>query len=448
MEIPLAPAAEEGRAVLARLDRLPAWPLPWTDLAILGVGCLLTFYNLAWDVLGPVVGGRSGVEVGLAAGLLGYLVGSVAGGALADRAGRVVILAAGMAVVALSALAAALWAGAAPPAGSDLLTGAGAGAVLNLTSTYVVELSPAKGRGRLNGITFLIGIPGLSLGAVGALIAAGHGPGAERWVSLIGCLVAVTGPGLRRLPESPRWLVQRGRVERASAVVERMEGSLRARGLDLAEPGPPVAQEHPASAASFGALRQAPYQQRVYRLAGMWVLWYLGAAGLLRAGPTLFGGAAYGGAARIAFVGAAAVGFPIGAAVMAVVADRFERRILVFGATAAWVAGMGLTASLRGPLLVAAGLLLASAAFGLYLPLAFVYTAESLPTRARASGFGIAEGGGRLGGLVGALALPAIAAATSARFGLVAIGVTGLAGGLLALAGPRTTGRRLEDLSG
>ena len=69
-------------------------------------------------------------------------------------------------------------------------------------------------------------------------------------------------------------------------------------------------------------------------------------------------------------------------------------------------------------------------------------------TRARSSGFAISDGAGHLGGAVGALALPAVIAATSFQFGFVGIGVTGLAAGVLALAGPNVTGRRLEAVSG
>lgn len=446
---PLAPAAPEGRAVLARLDRLPAWPLPWTHLALLGIASLSTFYNLSAGPLAPALGARFGMGrteslmVAVVAGLCGYLVGSIAGGVLAERRGRVPLLGWALAIAALGSLATALSSGPLPLAGSRFVAAAGLGAAVNMISVYVTEVSPAARRGRAGGITFVIGILGQSLAVVLALVLEARVPAGGRWLFAAGCLIAVPAFLVRRLPESPRWLVQRERLEPAAQVLERMEQVARARGLDLPEPDPSLTDEEAGAGIRFDALRHAPHEQRLYLLLAMWGVWYLGAYGLLGAGPALLGAAAPGAPARIAFAVAAAAGFPIGAAVMAVIGDRVERKLPTLSATAVWLVGLAVAAPLRAPLLVALGLFVACIGFGLYLPLAFTYTAENLPTRARAVGFGLAEGGGHLGGVVGALALPAVVAATSRQFGLVAIGVLGLAAGILALAGPKTRGRSL-----
>jgi len=88
----------------------------------------------------------------------------------------------------------------------------------------------------------------------------------------------------------------------------------------------------------------------------------------------------------------------------------------------------------------------ASLALGLYLQVAYTYTAELFPTRARSSGFSLSDGIGHCGGAVGALLLPTVVGATSFFVGFLGIGVTGLVAGLIALIGPRTSGRRLEEV--
>jgi MFS family permease len=131
---------------------------------------------------------------------------------------------------------------------------------------------------------------------------------------------------------------------------------------------------------------------------------------------------------------------------MALVADRFDRRLLILSSTIIWLAGMVVTGSLAGPGMLMAGLFLASLSLGLYRQVAYTYTAELFPTRARASGFALSDGLGHSGGVVGALLLPAVVASTTFFIGFAGIGVTGLVAGLIALMGPRTS-RRLEQVS-
>jgi MFS family permease len=93
------------------------------------------------------------------------------------------------------------------------------------------------------------------------------------------------------------------------------------------------------------------------------------------------------------------------------------------------------------------GSFLASLALGMYLQVAYTYTAENFPTRARSSGFALSDGLGHGGGALGALVLPTVVASTSFFVGFAGIGVTGVIAGLIALLGPRVSGRRLEEVS-
>jgi MFS transporter, putative metabolite:H+ symporter len=452
---PYRSSVEEGQILLARLDRLPVWPLPWTYVAIIGIGYFFTFYDISDVGLAmPAVAtqfkltGAESLFIVVATGLIGYIVGSIVIGGLSDRFGRFSLLLTTMGITAVGSFGDAASANLLMLAGFRFITGVGLGGDLNLVSTYISELSPAARRGRVSVLTFLIGILGQSVTPFLALALVPTFTGGWRWLFVIGGVIAVVAVVVRLLlPESPRWLVQHGRVERARELVERMESSARERGAQLPEPDLSAAEDE-GTAFSFGYLHERPYLQRLYVLVAMWFLWYLGNYGFLGDASALLASRGYGIAGSIAFVAIGAAGYPLGAIVMAVIADRVERQKLLFGSTVVWLVGMALIGTLAGRVVIGAGFFFGSLALGLYLQIAYTYTAENFPTRARSSGFAISDGAGHLGGAVGVLALPAIIAATSFQFGFVAIGVTGLAAGLLALAGPHTTRRRLEAISG
>ena len=132
---------------------------------------------------------------------------------------------------------------------------------------------------------------------------------------------------------------------------------------------------------------------------------------------------------------------------MVVTADKIERKYLIFGATCIWLIGMLLIGTWADGVIVTIGSFLAALALGSYLQVAYTFTAERFPTRLRARGFALADGGGHLGGAVGALLLPTLVTGTTFFIGFAAIGITGLLAGLIALSGPRTSGRSLENVS-
>ncbi len=84
---------------------------------------------------------------------------------------------------------------------------------------------------------------------------------------------------------------------------------------------------------------------------------------------------------------------------------------------------------------------------GSYLQVAYTFTAENFPTRLRSRGFALADGGGHLGGAVGALLLPTLVTGTTFFLGFAVIGITGLLADLIALGGPKTSGRSLEKVT-
>ncbi|MCY0852060.1 MAG: MFS transporter [Thermoplasma acidophilum] len=131
---------------------------------------------------------------------------------------------------------------------------------------------------------------------------------------------------------------------------------------------------------------------------------------------------------------------------MVVSADRFERKYVIFADTVVWFIGLMLF-SAKISAFIFAGSFLASMALGMYLQVAYTYTAENYPTRARSSGFALTDGIGHVGGAFGALFLPVLVASYSFAFGFRFIAITGLIAGILAMLGPKTSNRTLEAIS-
>lgn len=446
--------APSAQSILARLDRIPVWTLPRAYLVIIGIGYFFTFFDIT-DIgfTMPAIArqfrlsGSEALFVALAVGLVGYAVGSIVIGGISDRYGRYRVLIATLTITAIGSFLDATATGVVTLTIWRFLTGIGVGADLNLVSTYVGELSPAGKRGRISTLTFLVGILGQAVTPFVALALVPNFHFGWRLMFVLGGLIATIGVfGRFELPESPRWLALHGHLREADAVVRRMEAGAARRGIALP---PPQVTEVSAELQAFPyrALFARPYGTRLLVLVCMWFFWYIGNYAFLGDAASLINAHGTSIANSILFLGIGAVGYPVGAIIMAVVADRAERRLLILASTVVWLIGMLLIGSMANDAILTLGSFLASLALGLYLQVAYTFTAELFPTRARSSGFSLSDGIGHAGGAVGALLLPVVIGATSFFIGFLGIGVTGLIAGLIALLGPRTSGRRLEDVS-
>jgi sugar porter (SP) family MFS transporter len=171
--------------------------------------------------------GLSAAELGgaVSAALIGTLVGAVGAGTPGDRYGsRTVLLWVAIAYI-VSALGSGASTGLAMLIGFRFLGGLAIGASSVLAPVYIAEISPAKRRGFLVGsfqLSIVIGILAayVSNFAIGRLV-----DGELAWRLK---LAVAAAPALLfllmlvRIPHSPRWLAQRGRVEDARNAIGRL----------------------------------------------------------------------------------------------------------------------------------------------------------------------------------------------------------------------------------
>jgi MFS transporter, putative metabolite:H+ symporter len=223
------PLARRG-TLIARLEAVPLTRWHLRPRLIVGSA---TFFD-AFDTLSlafvlPVLiplWHLTSVQVGwlIAVAYLGQLVGAVLFGALAERFGRIRSAAGATALMSVMSLACAASDSVASLLACRFVQGIGIGGEMPVAAVYINELSRAQGRGRfllLYESIFPIGL--MMAGQIGALVVPTLGWQALFLISGVpGLLIAIL---VLRLPESPRWLVEKGRFAEAESIIARMEAS-------------------------------------------------------------------------------------------------------------------------------------------------------------------------------------------------------------------------------
>jgi MFS family permease len=235
--------------VPARLDRLPF--SGWHRKIIIALGTSWLLDGLQVTLAGSLAGiledkkalGLSDPQV--TAGATTYLAGAVLGailfGYLTDRLGRRKLFLVTLAVYSLATAATALswnfWSFAL----FRFVTGLGIGGEYAAINSAVDELIPGKVRGTVDLIvnaTFWVGAALGSLASL-ALLNGGFAPVNLGWRLAFG-IGAVLGLGVLILrlavPESPRWLMLRGKEQDADKVVCDIEAKVSEKKGDLPEP--------------------------------------------------------------------------------------------------------------------------------------------------------------------------------------------------------------------
>src|SRR4051812_15310056 len=154
---------------------------------------------------------------------LGCIVGCLLAGKLADKYGRRPGLMLAALIFALSSIGIALSSGLTFFVVLRFAAGIGVGMASMLCPMYIAEVSPAEVRGRnvaINQLTVVIGI--LITNLVNYFLA-DHGADSWRWMFGLGAVPsAIFLIGVTWLPESPRWLMKSGQMDKAKVILNKI----------------------------------------------------------------------------------------------------------------------------------------------------------------------------------------------------------------------------------
>jgi putative MFS transporter len=463
----LGDGPQPAAAILARLDRLPATRHVWLMVTLLSLGGMFEFYDLfmtgyvipglvrAGMLTGVAIGMFSGPALFVASTFFGLFIGTFVFGFVADKYGRRAIFTYSMLAYCAATLIMAfqttgfgvcLW---------RMIAGIGIGVELVTIDTYIAELVPKHMRGRAFAFNQCVQFCVVPIVAFLSYILVPHSPlgwDGWRWVVAIGAIGALFVWFLRRaIPESPRWLINQGRLAEAAQVTAAIEARVRADlgGAELPTPAAhDVDRQEPVG--HFAEIWVPPYRSRTIMLMVFQFFQTFGFYGFAAWVPTLIAqqvGINLAGSLQYAFIVACAN--PFGPLLAMSFADKVQRKWQVVGA-AVCIAVFGLLFSQQStmPLLILFGVLITLS--NNVLSYSFhSYQTELFPTRVRARAVGFTYAFSRISTVFASFIIGFFFAhfnGTTGVFGLIAFSMLMVVLSI-GIFGPKTSNLELEAIS-
>lgn len=386
----------ETDSTTRRRQRTVSWVVALSTIVLVFDGYDLVVYGTVLPTLlkdptqlGAITPGQAGTLGSYA--LIGVLVGALVAGTLGDLIGRRRIMLINLAWFSIGMGATALTQSVAAFGIGRFFTGIGVGALVATVGPLVAEFADPGRRNRLNAIVYS-GVPagGVLAGLLALVLDDVVGWRGLFWIGALP-IVLVLPLALVKLPESPKWLAARGKVEEAKALAERT-------GIELrTEPAAPAGSVR----AGFPALASKDLAWPTALLGLMSFAGLLLTYGLNTWLPQIMANNGYGKTYSLTFLLVLNLGAIVGGLFASLWADRAGAKRVV-ATTFVLAAGTLALLPLKLPLIV---LLLAVAVAGIGTigtqVLIYGLVSNYYPTRARAAGVAWCAGFGRIGGIVG-----------------------------------------------
>jgi MFS transporter, putative metabolite transport protein len=393
-------------------------------------------------VLMPSSFGLTPVWKGLigSSALIGTFAGSLIFGWVADHVGRKALYTTDLTIFLVGSVAQFFVVNPWQLFSIRLVVGIAIGIDYAVGPTYLAEFAPRRSRGRLLGSLVGMWTIGYSASLLVGVVGAHWGHGAWRWVLASSAIPAVIVMVLRiGSPESPRWLVRKGRLDEAQAICTKYIGS----GVSVAD----LLAEADIRP-SYRKLLSGIWLRRAIFVGIFWSALAWPEFAIFTFLPTLLKSLHIHDAnlgsllIRVLSLPAFAVGM--------IVLTRMGRRTMLARAmlllTAIFLV-LGLFSKPPSWLVVALFGMFALV-LGFVSNLEFLYPAELFPTDIRASGVGLGSAGSRVGAAAGTFLLPVLLSGPGLQFAmLITAAVTAVGLVVTLIWAPETRGVTLYEAS-
>jgi putative MFS transporter len=336
----------------------------------------------------------------------------------------------------------------------DLLrfgAGLGVGTQLINNDSYLAELLPRQFRGRYMAMAmaFILSATPCSV-LIGTLFTpyAPLGISGWRWVVLIAASGGVIVWFIKHhIPESPRWLENKGRLAEADAAMRQIEDAVE-RECGTLPPLPDAIPEPSAQRGNWRELLTRRYFPRTFAMSVFQFCQTIAVFGFASWVPVILVQRGYSVVHSLGYSTIILLSAPVGGVLATVFAERYERKWqLVLTALGIGIFGYAFAFAPNLPLMLASGVLMTLCNNWL-IALFHPYAAEIFPTRIRAQAIGFTFCWSRVSSIFVGYWVAAILSTTGQMGVFVMISVAMLCIVLaISLFGPLTNGRRLEDVA-